>query len=109
MEEDQKDQEDQVHDHEPYLEVPHISPTRKIINYFEIAATLASGVVPNTICPHRFFASSTTALFLAIKLSLRVSIDEATDIYSLPDLQSVITNYFSQVGHLVEPAEKMQV
>ena len=50
-----------------------------------------------------------TALHLAIKLSLRVSIDEATHIHSLPDLQSVITDYFSWVGHLVEPAEKMQV
>ena len=108
-EEDQEDQDDQEHDHEPNLEVPHISLTQKIINYFEIATTLASGVVPNTIHPHRFFASSTTALHLAIKPSLRVSIDEATDIYGLPDLQSVITNYFSRVGHLVEPAEKMQV
>ena len=105
-EEDKEDHEDQEGDHEPDLD---ISPTRKIINYFEIAAMLASGAVPDAVCPHRIFASFTTALRLAVKASLRVSIDEATNIYGLPDLQSAITDYFSHAYRLVEPAERMQV
>ena len=110
---DEEDEEDQEHDHEPDLEALSISPAQKIINYFEIAATLAGGVVPDTVRPHRIFASSTTALRLAVKPSLRVSTDEVADMYGLPDLRSAITDYFSRADRSVEtanfPAEKMQL
>ena len=91
--------EDQVDEHEPDSEALHVkyyySPTRKATNYFEMAEKLASGTVPNAILPHRIFASSTTAFRLALKPSLRVSIDEAADIFGLPDLRLAIGNYFN--------------
>ena len=113
LEEDQEDQEDRELEHEPDLEALHIFPTRKIINYFESAKTLASGVVPDAACPYRILASSTTAFRLAVKPLLRVSTDEAADMYGLPDLWSAITGYLSRADCLVEitnlPTEKMQV
>ncbi|KAF8546733.1 hypothetical protein OG21DRAFT_1490879 [Imleria badia] len=91
--------EDQADEHEPDSEALRVkyyySPTRKATNYFEMAEELASGTIPNAILPHRIFASSTTAFRLALKPSLRVSIDEAADIFDLPDLRLATGDYFN--------------
>ncbi|KAF8546867.1 hypothetical protein OG21DRAFT_1527549 [Imleria badia] len=77
------DDKDQADEHEPNLEAlcikHYYSPTRQTANYFEMAEELASSTVPNTALPHRIFASSTTAFRLALKPSLRASIDEAAE------------------------------
>ena len=63
---------------------------------------IASGTVLSTVRPHRIFASSTTAFCLALKPSLRISIDEAAQIYGLPDLQSVVTDHFFRTSYSAE-------
>ena len=82
--------EDQADEHEPDLEALcvkyYYSLTCKATNYFKMAEELASSTIPNAILPHRIFAFSTTVFQLALKPSLRVSIDEAADIFGLPDL-----------------------
>jgi len=95
------DDEDQEDGHEPDQEAGHTIPFRPSINYFEAANAIASGTVP-TVCPHRIFASSTTAFRLALKLSLRISIDEAAQIYGLPDLQSAVTDHFFRTSYSAE-------
>ncbi|KAF8546317.1 hypothetical protein OG21DRAFT_1427336, partial [Imleria badia] len=98
--------EDQADEHEPdseALRVKHYySPTRKAANYFEMAKALASDTVPNTVLPHKTFASSTIAFRLALKPSLRVLIDEAAEIFGLPDLRLAIADYFNSPDRSVE-------
>ncbi|KIM56168.1 hypothetical protein SCLCIDRAFT_29796 [Scleroderma citrinum Foug A] len=91
-------EEDQDHQHEPDEEMDidsyHSSPTRKVINYFNIASSLSNGEVPDSPKPLRTFTSSTTAINLAVKPSLRMSIDDASEHFQLPDLHSAICEYF---------------
>lgn len=107
VEHEGSDDEDQADEHEPNPEALRIkhyySPTRQTANYFEMAEELASSTVPNTALPHRIFASSTTAFRLALKPSLRASIDEAAEMFSLPDLRAAIADYFH--SH----SERMQI
>ena len=63
---------------------------------------IASGTVLSTVRPHRIFASSTTAFCLALKPSLQISIDEAAQIYGLPDLQSAVTDHFFRTSYSAE-------
>ena len=92
------DEEDQVHQHKPDEEMDinscHSSPTHKVINYFHIVSSLSNGKVPDSPKPLRTFMSSTTAINLAIKPSLRMSIDDASEHFQLPDLCSAICEYF---------------
>ena len=89
-------------EHEPDSEALHVShyhtPTCRLVNYFETAKEIASGAVPNTVLPPRIFSSSRTAFHLAVKPLLRVSIDEASELYALPELRSAITDYFRHIG-----------
>jgi len=84
---DNKREEDE---HEPDSEALHVShyhiPTHRLVNYFETTEGIANSVVLNTVLPPRFFSSSSTAFCLAVKPSLRVSIDEASELYGLPEL-----------------------
>ena len=96
------DDEREEDEHEPDSEVLHVShyhvPTRRLVNYFETAERIANGIVPNTILPPRFFSSSSTAFRLAVKPSLQVSIDEASELYGLPELRLAIADYFRCIG-----------
>ena len=91
-------EEDQDHQHKPDEEMDinscHSSPTCKVINYFDIASSLSNGKVPDSSKPLRTFVSSTTAINLAIKPSLRMSIDNASEHFQLPDLCSAMCEYF---------------
>jgi len=110
LEEESDDQEDE---HEPDSEMcqagHYYSPARASVNYFEIAENIASSAVPNTSAPPNVFASSTTAFRLAGKPSLRASIDEASEVYGLPDLRLALTAYFSRLNCSMEAAQKMQI
>ena len=103
---------DDEHEHEPDSEALHVShyhtPTRKFVNYFKAATDIASGVVLDTVLPPRIFSSSTTAFRLAVKPSLRVLIDEASEIYGLPELRSAIADYFRRGAGVIPAAERMQ-
>jgi len=101
-----EEDEDQEDDHEPDSEVLHAtyyySPARTSVNYFEIAEGITSGTIPTSVRPPRIFTSSTTAFRLALKLSLHISIDEASETFGLPDLRLAITDY---LYHLDRPTE----
>lgn len=66
-------------------------PTHSPVNYFKIAEAIISSSVPSSISPPRIFASSTTAFCLAVKPSLRISINKAAKTYGLPDLWLAVT------------------
>ncbi|KAH7906142.1 hypothetical protein BJ138DRAFT_1016684 [Hygrophoropsis aurantiaca] len=87
-------------EHEPDEEsnriANYISPTRKIVNYFQIAEALQAGDVPNAPCPFRTFATSTTAIHLAAKPSLRMTVDEAAAAFELPDLRPAIADFLAR-------------
>ena len=111
-----EEDEDQEDDHEPDSEVLHAtyyySPARTSVNYFEIAEGITSGTIPTSVRPPRIFASSTTAFRLALKPSLRVSIDETSETFGLPDLRLAITDYLYRLDRPAEAnltTERMQI
>ena len=91
-------EEGKDHENEPEPEEEtdnlHPSPTRKVVNYFDIASSLSNGDFPNSPRPFRSFSSSTTAINLVVKPSFRMSIDEASELFQIPDLQPTIREYF---------------
>ena len=106
-EEESDDQEDE---HEPESETLHAIhyylPAHASVNYFEVAD---ANSVQNHSVPPNVFASSTTAFQLAVRPSLRASIDEASEIYGLPDLRLALNDYFSHVNRSMGTTEKMQI
>ena len=66
----------------------------RIINYFDIASSLNNGDFPGPPEPLRTFASSTTAINVALKPSLRMSIDNASHLFQIPNLHPAISEYF---------------
>ncbi|KAF9233081.1 hypothetical protein BU15DRAFT_80484 [Melanogaster broomeanus] len=74
----------------------YYSPMHKIIDHFKIADALAHGSSPNAPKPFRTFASCTTTSHLATKLHLRMTVNEATTLYQLPDLRSTIHDYLDR-------------
>jgi len=111
-----EEDEDPEDEHEPDSEVLRVlhyySPTATVINYFEIAKEVASGIIPNTLLPHRIFASPTTAFRLANKPSLWTTIDEASEAYGLANLRLAVTDYFRRVNQTMQATlatEGMQI
>ena len=100
VEEDGSEEDDEAHEdeHEPDPETSNMKcyhlPSRTHVNYFEVSKAITGGVVSTSVLPPRTFSSSTTAFHLALKPSLRISIDEAAELYGLPDLRSTVTDYF---------------
>ena len=90
-------EEDVDHEHEAEEEMDNTSfypsPTRKVVNYFDIASSLRNGEFPGSPRPFRTFDSSTTAINLAVKPSFRMSINEASELFRIPDLQPAIHEY----------------
>ncbi|KIK15429.1 hypothetical protein PISMIDRAFT_115164, partial [Pisolithus microcarpus 441] len=84
-------------DHEPDDEKAHTlfyhSPIWKIVNYFKIAEALASERSPNVTHLKCTFMSNTTAIHLAAKLHLQMTIDEAATLFNLPNLCPAICEY----------------
>jgi len=93
-------------DHEPDDEMSHTllyrSPTRKIVDYFQIADALTNGTSPNTPHSKHTFASCTTAIHLATKLHRRMTIDEAATLFDLPDLRMAISDYLDRCANSVD-------
>ena len=110
LEEESDDQEDE---HEPDSETcqagHYYSPACTSVNYFKITENITSGAVPNTSAPPNVFTSSTTAFWLVGKPSLQASINEASEVYGLPDLCLALTAYFSHLNCSMEAAQKMQI
>ncbi|KAI6033281.1 hypothetical protein EDC04DRAFT_2897919 [Pisolithus marmoratus] len=81
-------------DHEPDGEKSHTwlyhSPRWKIVDYFKIADALTDGTSHNAPHPKCTFASSTTAIHLTTKLDHQMTINEAANLFDLPDLLSAI-------------------
>ncbi|KIJ16552.1 hypothetical protein PAXINDRAFT_11002 [Paxillus involutus ATCC 200175] len=110
IEEDPKEGDAEDEEHEPEPERLHLAqyytPTRKVIDYFEIAEALVNSAVPDAPRPYRTFASSSTAICLAVKPSLRMSIEEAAETFGLPDLRPAISNYHMPLSTLGRPVRK---
>ena len=81
-------------EHEPDEKMRNLSlygsPTRKVMDYFQIAHGLANNTSPAVPLPLWTFASSTMATHLAQKPTLRMTISEALKSFRLPDLLNAI-------------------
>ena len=96
-------------DHDDIDDIPshgqYLEPSRQVVNYFSVADSLAHGCIPNTLRPHRTFATSTTAFHFAIKPSLCLSVNEAAACFKIPDLHFAIANFLQHIqndsDHLV--------
>ena len=79
---------------------------------FDPAKDQIPNSIPNSVHPPRIFASSTTAFRLAVKPSLRLSIDEASETFGLPNLRLTITDYLHRFDRSTEAnltTERMQI
>ncbi|KAI5980659.1 hypothetical protein EDD15DRAFT_2187253 [Pisolithus albus] len=74
----------------------HMNLPRLPLNYFVIANALASDSIPNAPKPHCTFSNITTAFHLATKPSLRMTIDDATVLFKLPDLRPAIGEFLQR-------------
>lgn len=87
-------------EHEPDGETQnsllYYSPSRKVVNYFDAAFALVNNPRPGVLRPLRTFASSTTAIHLALKPSSRTTISDASELYGLPDLRDAICEYLDR-------------
>ncbi|KAH7917570.1 hypothetical protein BV22DRAFT_1026118 [Leucogyrophana mollusca] len=89
------------YEHEPDPEKTRLaefsSPGCPIVNYFTITESLnASPTAPQ---PSRTFATKTTAFHLAVKPSLRMTVDEAAEAFGLPDLRPAISDFLFQASN----------
>ena len=66
---------------------------RPISNYFAMADALRHGSIPMAIKPYRTFATTTTAFHLASKPSLHLSLDEAAEMFKIPDLHQALVEH----------------
>ena len=82
------------------------------MNFFEVAEGITSHSIPNSVRPPRIFASLTNAFCLAVKMSLRISVVEASETFGLPNLRQAITDYLQCLDRLTEAnlaSERMQI
>ena len=71
--------------------------SRKVIDYFERAATLVTGKFPNAPRPYRTFALSTVAFHLNFRPTMtNMTIDSAAELYELPDFRPAIADYLDR-------------
>ena len=86
------------HKHKPdeELDIDSCFPslTHMVINYFNVASSLNNGNFPNSPKPFRTFASSTAAVNVVVKPSLRMSFNNASDLFQIPNLHPAICEYF---------------
>ena len=98
---DNNELSDQDKDHHPELELQDHSLTdqmvltRSVVNYFKVADALSCGCVPNAQKPFHTISTTTTAFHFASKPSLRLSVDEASVTFNIPDLCSALWEYLS--------------
>ncbi|KAI9569833.1 hypothetical protein HD554DRAFT_2019623, partial [Boletus coccyginus] len=67
------------------------------VNYFAKADALERGCFPNSPKPHRTFSTTTTAFHLALKPSSGMSIEEAANTFSIPDLRDALSEFLLRV------------
>ena len=88
-------------DHEPESEdsffANHLAAFCPVSNYFAIADALRRGCIPTAIKLFRVFSTDTTAFRLASKPSLCLNIDEAADMFKIPDLCQVLLQFFCRL------------
>ncbi|KAI6026100.1 hypothetical protein BKA83DRAFT_4050786 [Pisolithus microcarpus] len=92
---DDNDNQDHELDKEGSHSLLSYSPTCKVIDYFKVAHAIAHSPLPDPPKPLCMFASGTTAVHLATKPALWMTIDEAAMLYKLPDLHPVILDYLN--------------
>ena len=92
---------EQDDEHEFYLEdssvVDHMAAFRPISNYFAMADALRRGFIPMAIKPYRTFSTPTTAFHLASKPSLRLSLDEAAEMFKIPDFRRAVVECYHRL------------
>lgn len=92
--------DDETEDHDIDVDFDSSTPTklsRAHLNYFSIADALARGSIPEAPIPYRTFSTSTTAFHLSTKPSLRMTVDDASALFGLPDLRPAIWEFLQRV------------
>ncbi|KAI6019348.1 hypothetical protein PISMIDRAFT_99987 [Pisolithus microcarpus 441] len=90
-------------DHEPNdkksCTIFYHSPMRKIVDYFKIAGVLGDETSPHPKCT---FMSCTTAIHVATKPHLHMTIDDAAALFDLPDLRPAICDYLDRCVNSID-------
>ncbi|KAI6039186.1 hypothetical protein EDC04DRAFT_2568824 [Pisolithus marmoratus] len=81
-------------DGEGYLSA-YSTLTCRIPDYFSISVSLLLGKVPSTPKPYCTFATPMTGFHLSTKPSFRLTVDEASVAYQLPDLEHALATFFA--------------
>ena len=91
------DREDDHDNSETPSLLEHMNISHSSINYFTIADAIARGCIPSAPKPHRTFATPTTAFHIANKPSLRMTVDEATTLFGIPDFHPAIWEFLQHI------------
>jgi hypothetical protein len=80
---------------------PLSGTTRTTGNYFACALALQQGLYPSAPLPFRTFMGAETTLHLNRNPSYRrMSVDQVAELFKIPDLQSALSNYLTNIcGH----------
>ena len=74
-----------------------IGRSRLITNYFAVADRLGRGLFPSAPRPHRTFTNSSTAFHLSRDPNYKMLVDEAAQLFGIPDLQLALVDYLRRV------------
>jgi len=80
------------------LEVTVWGPIRQAMNFFEKAEKDAKAGASKAWPPHSFIAGSTVIHLNYDPSHIHISVNEAAELFSLPDLCRALAHYFSQEG-----------
>jgi hypothetical protein len=74
-----------------------IGRSRPIPNYFVVASRLECGLFPSAPRPYRTFAIPSTAFHLGRDPDYKILVDEAAQLFGIPDLRPALANYLRRV------------
>ena len=68
-------------------------------NYFNLAKALEDGQYPQSPKPYRTFVGGGTALHLTRDATMRLSVDEAMEMFALPDLRGALVDFITRLDN----------
>ena len=81
------------------LAAPASRTLQRQTNYFNLADALENGQYPQSPKPYRTFVGGGTALHLTRDATMRLSIDEAMEMFALPDLRGALVDFITRLDN----------
>lgn len=80
------------------LAAPASRTLQRQTNYFDLANALENGQYPQAPKPYRTFVGGATALHLSRDATMTISVEEAMEKFTLPDLRGALVDFLTRLG-----------